>query len=364
MSEQLHYHSSRRQAVQAALSDEIKSTRWDDARKRATRVATFYQMHQNERVRRWGDRISGCADQLVYQWARRPAGSETPWTRQLVAARLCRVRTCPICQWRRSLRLQSEVLRAVRHVRAERPGLQAYLLTLTVRNCGVQDLRETCRAMLRGWNLMTKRVQWLSVLGSVRTIEVTPGRRGKRLDAHPHIHAYILTDGPLPRDMSTSVAWRRLWQDVMGLDYMPQCDLRAVSDDGGAIEALKYCAKPGIDPRADSWLPLVGLALDRLRIYASAGIIRTADPDETDDDQVQACDAPDFLADSCPDDMAATEYDPGAVVRIVAGYRASYTGYRRMWTAVQLAGEVCAHPIRGQTGGAVEDVGSADGPCG
>lgn len=260
-----------------SLSHDDPNAQWDKFKEKARALAAFYSTHQNAKIRRWGERIDQCADTLMFEYTRRNGR----WVKRLRQARLCRVRTCPVCQWRRSRKIAMELTNKLAAVRKEMPNLQATLLTLTVRSCKLEDLRETCQAMMKGWSKLTRRKLFSGIVGWVRSFEVTPGKRNIPDEAHPHIHVLLLHERSISRD---DQLYARGLADVMGLDYIPVCDARAVKDLDSAIpEIAKYMVKQG---RAKlPWLAEVALAVDKVRAIGCGGTLLTITEDnfETED---------------------------------------------------------------------------------
>ncbi|MFY0080253.1 protein rep, partial [Acinetobacter baumannii] len=63
----------------------------------------------------------------------------------------CRVRHCPVCQWRRSLRMRALMYKNIESVMNSYPSHRWIFLTLTVKNPHVTDLRSTLKEMNAGW---------------------------------------------------------------------------------------------------------------------------------------------------------------------------------------------------------------------
>lgn len=110
---------------------------------------------------------------------------------------------CPSCSWRirahRGVEL-SELVRCIRDTtpqtedgRESRPGTGGLMLTLTLRHTWADDLTELRRLLTRAWSRFVRGKPWerfklaTGIVGFVRAIEVTHGRRGW----HPHLHAMI-----------------------------------------------------------------------------------------------------------------------------------------------------------------------------
>jgi plasmid rolling circle replication initiator protein Rep len=111
------------------------------------------------------------------------------------------------------------------------------MLTLTVKNCPITELRQTILAMSKGWKRLTERKDW-PALGWVRGVEVTAGQD---YTAHPHCHALLM----LPSGYFGGKAyvptkeWVQRWRQAMRLDYDPVCDIRAIKVKAGIHEAAK-----------------------------------------------------------------------------------------------------------------------------
>ena len=145
---------------------------------------------------------------------------------KLHSAPYCKYRHCPICQWRRSLRNKAIVMSALPAILEKHPTARFAMLTLTVRNCYLSELRQTIRDMNKGWQRLIQRKDWLA-LGWIRGVEVTRGQDGS---AHPHFHALLM----LPSSYFSGQAyiptreWVQLWRQAMRLDYDPVCHIRMV----------------------------------------------------------------------------------------------------------------------------------------
>ena len=104
-------------------------------------LATAY----DEIDQRVAERLRTCATRLIY-------GIGEDGKRRLRAANFCRVRLCPICQWRRSLKLYSQMSQAMRYVSSQ--GAYAYaFLTLTVRNVTLDGLPGALDQICKGFSV-------------------------------------------------------------------------------------------------------------------------------------------------------------------------------------------------------------------
>ncbi len=71
---------------------------WDKHKYNSDRVSDHYA---KSRYNKYSQRTKSCADILDFRLV--PEASDGEYKLKLAAARFCRVRHCPICQWRRSL---------------------------------------------------------------------------------------------------------------------------------------------------------------------------------------------------------------------------------------------------------------------
>lgn len=172
---------------------------------------------------------------------------------QLHRANFCRDRLCPLCTWRRSLKIYAQISR-VMDVLQER-GYQFLFLTLTIRNRAGADLPDAVQQLYDGWRKLYHKhsVFRRTICGTFRSLEVT--RNAQTGEYHPHLHCILAVrpsyfDG---KNYLTKSAWRAMWRECAGLDYDPQIDIqrikpRAGADGstrlaGAAAEVAKYSVK-------------------------------------------------------------------------------------------------------------------------
>ena len=183
--------------------------------------------------------VRDCASWLLF--AEQEGGG-----RRLAKANFCRLRLCPMCAWRRSLKLFSQVSAITDAILADKKA-RFIFVSLTVRNCFGDDLRDTIAWMGKGFKRLTQESKRYtasaafreSLMGYMKAIEVTYNTKDGTF--HPHIHAifevrpgYFSGTGYL-----THAAWQEMWRAVMGLD------VRAIKDATAraVAEVAKYPIK-------------------------------------------------------------------------------------------------------------------------
>lgn len=104
---------------------------------------------------------------------------------KLVNANFCKNRLCPMCNWRRSMKLGMNVSKIVEHLGDE---YRFIFITLTVPNPTGDKLNETIDKLQKGWSTLMKDYANFrrSIKGYFRALEITYNR--KRHDYHPHLH--------------------------------------------------------------------------------------------------------------------------------------------------------------------------------
>jgi plasmid rolling circle replication initiator protein Rep len=263
---------------------------WDIHRAQAQQVEGLYQDTVYDRL---AGRIRGCTGYLGFGWEVDPDTGEARL--KLKLAKFCRVRHCPVCQWRRALMWRARFLKAIPLIEARHPTSKWVLLTLTVRNCPLPELRATLQHMNESWHRLLKRVEFASnVQGWIRTTEVTQGRDGS---AHPHFHVLMLMrPSYFTHNYVKQARWAELWRECARLDYTPVVDVRIVKARGGdsgesplrraVMETLKYSVKPSDLTLSRDWLVELTSQVYKLKFVASGGVLRGVlrENEESDED--------------------------------------------------------------------------------
>ncbi len=302
-----------------------KDKPWDTHRALTDDVAAIYARAAEFEF--YSIRMQSCSGILRFAWE---LDRETGELRlRLREARFCRVRHCPVCQWRRTLMWLSRFYEALPEVQARYPTARWLFLTLTVRNCPISELRETLRDMNAAWHRLIARKEFRPVLGWIRTTEVTRGADGS---AHPHFHVLMM----VPSSMVSGklyvkhARWVEMWRDCLRADYVPVVDIRTVKDKApkgeaddqaaalrkAAAETLKYAVKPADMVADPEWFLEMTKQVHRLRYIATGGVLKDVlrVDDETDADLALA-------------DGPAEGEDNGS--RLAFNWRRSERRYRR-----------------------------------
>ena len=281
---------------------------WDVHRAQAQTVEGVYSGTVFDSL---AGRIRDCTGYLGFVWSD-PDPTTGELHLRLRSAHFCRVRHCPVCQWRRSLMWQARFLKALPSIEQAHPTARWLFITLTVRNCMVTDLRRTIQDMNKAWHRLVQRKEFDVVQGWIRTTEVT---RGRDDSAHPHFHVLMMVKPSyFGKSYITQKRWTELWQESARLDYTPIVHVQAVKTKSrlsslselplhrAIAETLKYAVKPS--DMHDDWLIELTRQVYHLRFIASGGVLKNVlrEGEEKEEDLLLA-DDPDGSSDASEPDV-------------------------------------------------------------
>jgi plasmid rolling circle replication initiator protein Rep len=257
-------------SAEIALSDVSPQDKpWDKHRAFADRVESFYA---GSEFHRYSDRIHYCSELLQFGIVA-DVGERSKL--KLRAARFCRLRHCPVCQWRRSLMWKAKAYKVLPKVVEAYPTHRWLFVTLTQKNVPIERLRETLTEMNRAFGRLVK-LKAFPAEGWLRSTEVTKGRDG---NAHPHFHCLLLVPRSyFGRNYIKQSEWVAMWRQSMRLDYNPILDVQAVKQGNKPMELvpelLKYCTKES-DLVADrEWFLELTKQMHKMRCIATGGVLK------------------------------------------------------------------------------------------
>jgi plasmid rolling circle replication initiator protein Rep len=189
--------------------------------------------------------LKECADSVLFN-------IDSTGKRKLAKANFCRFRTCPMCCWRKSMKLYSQVSAITDRIMEQQDGSRFIFLTLTVRNVDGTHLAEELDRINKAWAYMTSKSKTFapakklkqSLLGYMKAMEITYNRRQDSY--HPHIHAILQVSGDYfnVKKYITRNAWAELWAQAIKADYRPSVDVKVIDNTSKAVaEVGKYPVK-------------------------------------------------------------------------------------------------------------------------
>lgn len=214
---------------------------WQQHKTEAQLLAVAYELAGDTAK---ASRLRCCADSLAF------APTEDGRL-HLQSAAFCRIRLCPVCQWRRSLKVYGQTIEIVRYLAEQRAaaGLKPFayiMLTLTVPNVSGKELGSEITAIHKGWQRIMQRASVrAAVHGWMRGTEVT--RNAETGMYHHHIHTVlaVLPSYFTSRQYISRDKWLQLWRDATRNQSITQVDVRRCygSAEAAAAEISKYTAK-------------------------------------------------------------------------------------------------------------------------
>lgn len=284
---------------------------WRQHRLEAELLAEAYQVAScrvsGREAAEWAaraDKVQTCGTHPIFE---RHTATEGQYM-SLKSANFCRDRLCPLCQWRRSLKLGAQCRAVVaeadrRKIARDRVSWRWIMLTLTQRNVDGPDLAAELDKMHNAIRVLTKSPRWRAAAqGWLRVTEVTRNsdhRSSWYGSYHPHMHILIAVHRRYFKSAAyiPAAEWAAMWRTYMHLDYTPDVDVRVVTAKGQTIEdatdptqsmgaavaeVTKYAAKPGsyliasdLDGTVDAVTTLTQ-ALHGRRLCAWGGVCKEA----------------------------------------------------------------------------------------
>lgn len=172
--------------------------------------------------------------------------------RRLFRANFCKVRLCPMCMKRRSKKIYGQ---ASKVMNVAQNKYEFLFLTLTIKNCKAEDLKETLDLMFKSWTKMFRRAAiQKAVKGWFRGLEVTHNldHNSESYNTfHPHFHVILAVNKSYfkSKNYLKQSDFKELWKSCLGVDYDPIVDVRRfrASDKKelakSLAEATKYTVK-------------------------------------------------------------------------------------------------------------------------
>ncbi len=247
---------------------------WDKHRANADKVFQYYAKADEHCLQQYAQRVKICSELLEFQLM--PEESEGILNLKLSDARFCRVRHCPVCQWRRSLMWKARAYKILPQVVTDYPNYRWLFVTLTVKNCQIQELRENLDSINKAFKRLTELKVW-PAKGWVKSTEVTKGKNG--ISAHPHLHILaMVSPSYFSHGYLSHAKWVALWQRCLRIDYQPVIHISAIAKHHNPSllipEILKYQVKESDLVSDREWFLELTRQLHKTRAIAVGGILR------------------------------------------------------------------------------------------
>lgn len=170
--------------------------------------------------------------------------------KKLHNANFCKVRLCPMCAWRRSLKIFGQVSQVMNIAKGDTSN-KFIFVTLTQRNVSGEELKEEIDRLYKAFHYLMKRkkIKQMS-LGWFRALEVTYNAASNTF--HPHFHMVIMVKSFYHKNKNLYIDQAELtemWKQSLKIDYTPIVHIEAVKIKKGktietaVAEIAKYTVK-------------------------------------------------------------------------------------------------------------------------
>lgn len=264
-----------------------KDKPWDVHRGESDQISLSYA---GSEFWKYSDRIDDCAQILGFGLA--PDARIGVYRLKLRTARFCHVRTCMVCSWRRSLMYKARAYKALPNVIADYPTARYLFVTLTLKNCEIHELKDSIIHLNKSFSRLTK-IKEFPALGYIKTVEVTRGKRG---DAHPHLHILMMVKASyFSTGYISKKDWCAFWRRAAKVDYTPIMDVQAIKANDSPVgllaEVIKYQTKPNDLIFSDrEWFLEYTRQIKGTKAFALGGVFKEyfkeLDKEETADEMI------------------------------------------------------------------------------
>lgn len=244
---------------------------WKGRKNMSIKVAELMEAYDKERA----DKIRHCSTYL--EFVQTPDGE-----RKLHKANFCRERLCPVCQWRRSIKLGRQADKIYKLLTEK--GYKHIFITLTIRNCAGRELSNMIDRLGEALARLKRSELWKrAIVGSYRALEVTYNRQADTY--HPHFHILATVKGEYfdkeNADYITKDKLIAAWRAAARLDYDPSVDIEGITQKEGqsitsaCAEICKYPLKSA-EIESTAVLEIIDRALRGRRLIQWAGVAQDA----------------------------------------------------------------------------------------
>lgn len=185
------------------------SDRFGSKKKYNSRLASVYKsIGLNKR----SERVAACGTYLEF-------GYYDDDTVKLHTANFCKDVLCPVCAWRKSLKMFSDVYKCVSALKKD--NYKFIFVTLTLKNCKGSDLSDTIDLLQHSYNKLMRLKRLSFVKGAYKALEITYKRKTDEFHPHLHIIWAVSSDYFQSTDYLRTDELVQLWKSALEVDYSP-----------------------------------------------------------------------------------------------------------------------------------------------
>jgi plasmid rolling circle replication initiator protein Rep len=244
---------------------------YKEKKKEAEKISHLYTYSEKKH-----SRINDCS---VTLWRETWEHTATQEKKELFSSNNCQLRFCPVCSWRKALKSSAIAYSNL----SKMENLNFLILTLTLKNCDILDLKTTIKHMSESFHRLKKNTQWIkNVKGYIRAFECTVGDDGKM---HPHFHVLLQVVPSYGKNKSRGYyisheEFIDLWQNALKVDYKPSIRITKVKPKkkfknplaGSVCEIIKYTFKSSdLSKLNEHTFPILDLSMKGIKTINCGG---------------------------------------------------------------------------------------------
>lgn len=221
------YSTTKNENVEIELLRDVasngKERDWSGKKERSLLTAEHYEAAD---LIAKAEKVYECGNYLVFKMK--------DGKMKLYKAYFCKVRLCPMCNWRRSLKVAAQNKAIVERAN-ETENVTWLFLTLTLRNVEGHELKSTVDDMMKAWDRFSRYAKFKkSVKGYFRALEITKNRDwySKSYGTyHPHFHVLLCVPKSYFKKKELYIKhedWIAMWQKALKIDYKPVVRIQKV----------------------------------------------------------------------------------------------------------------------------------------
>lgn len=290
--------------IQEILQDRSSTgrvRRWEEYKSSNLELVNIYNGIEGDKFERKAKRLFGCGYLLGFVPVLDDNGVLV--SQRVAKTHSCHVRLCPLCAWRRSIKVQTHTMKILDYLE-ETKGYEYLLLTLTVPNVTADELSKALDDIFLAFNKLSKyKAFQQAVKGWYRGLEVThnTNRYSKSFDTyHPHLHNILAVNKSYfkSKDYIKQADWLAMWQKATRNPNITQVDIRKIRPKNGfdnirgaVCETAKYTVKSNDYITKDKELSKSAVitldnALANRRLVAYGGVMKEAHSKLNLDDEI------------------------------------------------------------------------------
>lgn len=207
---------------------------WQEKKKKNLVIAESYKRLEDYKKY---ELLYKCSDILIYKLY-------SDNSKKLYKANFCRQRLCNMCNWRKSLKLFSQVSQIMDKIDTFNKNYHYVFLTLTIKNCPGEELSKHIDILIKGYDLFFKRRPLSFILGSFRSLEVTYNKLTNTF--HPHLHCILVMPSDYySRYYVSQKKFSEYWKECIKSEYIPIVHVEKIKNNikKSVCEATKYAVK-------------------------------------------------------------------------------------------------------------------------